>query len=210
MKGFLTQSEWPAGSYKLPNIPVRVAAFEDYTSAVFMNAPSAKSGHLTWAPLNESGFIDSVNQIDVNPAGQGWQLEEQFRAAFGYTQRVSELCQRLERIEVTLLEVVEKLDRRIQPQRPLWVPIESFAPEPFEVLRPIAAVITPVEDGYEAGLFDANLFSTGDSEVEAIDNLKSVILETYVDLEELGDSRLGPGPLRQWKILASLIRKVRS
>jgi len=137
-------------------------------------------------------------------------LEKQFRAAFGYAERVSELCQRLEKIETVLLDVVNKLDSSAQQQRSLWVPIESFAPEPYEILKPITAVVTPLEDGFEAGLFDAKLFSTGDTEAEALDNLKSMILETYSAFEQLGDSQLGPGPLRQRKILATLIQKSES
>jgi hypothetical protein len=189
-----------------PDYPVRYFA----TGATYMGVVSSKRAQsAAWAPLDQSGFIDSVmNRMDINPVGENWQLEEQFRAAFGYTKRVSELCQRLEKIETTLLAVVSKLDRSSQPHQSLWVPIVSFAPAPYEVVKPLTAVVTPVEDGFEAGLFEANLFSTGDTEVEAINNLKSVIVENFALFEELGDSKLGPGPRKQREILSALIRKV--
>jgi hypothetical protein len=210
MKAYFRHVDWPARLFEHEKVTVNLAG-ETTGGGVFINTVSAKNApHATWALLDQSDFIGFVNEMNVNPAEQAWQLEEQFRAAFGYTKRVSELCQRLEKIEVSLLDVVKKLDRSTQPQRSLWVPIESFAPEPYEVLKPITTVVTPVEDGFEAGLFEANLFSTGDTEVEAVKNLKSVIVETYAALEELGDSKLGPGPLQQRKILSALIRKAGS
>ncbi len=207
MKNAFDIPEWPSRPYKRLGVPVLVGS-ESHPSGIFMYATTAKqSGAEGWATLDQSGFIDLVRERNVDIAEETHQFAEQFRAAFGYTQRVSELCQRLEKIEGTLLDVVRKLDLRSQPQSTLWVPIQSFAPEPYEILKPITAVITPVEDGFEAGLFDANLFSTGDTEVEAIQNLKSMILETYSTLEQLGDMKLGPGPLRQRDVLSSLIRK---
>jgi len=208
MKEFFSNPDWPAGSYRRLNVPIKITG-ENYAGGIFMNTVSAKhAGAEVWASVDQSDFINLVNERSVDLAGETLQFAEQFRAAFGYAQRVSELCQRLEKIEVTLLDVVNKLDLRSQPRSALWVPIHSFAPEPYEILKPITAVITPVEDGFEAGLFDANLFSTGDTEVEAVQNLKSMILETYSTLNQLGDSKLGPGPLRQRNILSALIRKV--
>jgi hypothetical protein len=207
MKEAFNVYDWPSGPYKRMKVPVKIGG-ENYPNAIYMNTVSTKGPRAEiWASLDQSGFIDFVNEKNVDLAEETLQFAEQFKAAFGYAQRVAELCQRLEKIEVTLLDVVKKLDLRSQPQSSLWVPIQSFAPEPYEILKPITAVITPVEDGFEAGLFDANLFSTGDTEVEAIQNLKSMILETYSTLDQLGDSKLGPGPLRQRNVLSTLIRK---
>ncbi len=196
MKYYMQYDEWQPRLF-----PEKAGIFK-------INAITAKPQRATWAPLDQSGFIDYVNEMNVDPAEQSLQLQEQIRAAFGYAKRVSELCNRLERIEVILLDVVKRLDRTAQPERSLWVPIESFAPEPYEIIRPITAVVTPVEDGFEAGLFDAEIFASGDTEAEADNNLKSVILETYADLHDLGDSKLGPGPLRQKNALSNFIRRV--
>jgi hypothetical protein len=160
-----------------------------------------------WAPVDQSDYMTQVYELSAKGIEQDWQLEKQFKAAFGYAEKVSELCQRLEKIETVLLDVVKKLDRSVQPLRSLWVPIETFTPEPYEAVKPITVVVSPVDDGFEAGLYDANLYSSGDTEVEAVSNLKSVILDTYNILEELDESKLGPGPLQQRKTLMSLIRK---
>jgi hypothetical protein len=193
--------------------------FVDLTSGItgFLRAPYrvktkiATTNFLSgdWAPLDQSDFISQIPEM-MNPQ-RGLQLEEHFRTAFGYSsKRFSELCERFEKVEAALQVLASKLHHGTQSQGSLWLPIESFAPEPYEAVKPITAVITPMEDGFEAGLFDANLFSSGDTEVEALNNLKSRIVETYEMLEELGDSRLGPGPFRQKKVLSSLIRKAGS
>jgi len=201
--------DWPIRYFRSDKPTVNLADEPPSGYTVYADYFARELGN--WTPVDQSDYMTQVYALNAKAFEQDWQLEKQFKAAFGYAERVSELCQRLEKIETVLLDVVKKLDSSVQQQqRSLWVPIESFQPEPYEILRPITAVVTPIEDGFEAGLFDANLFSTGDTEVEALDNLKSMIVETYSALEELGDSQLGPGPLRQKKILSALVRESRS
>jgi hypothetical protein len=114
---------------------------------------------------------------------------------------------RLESTEATLCTVLKKLDRTASYQRPLWVPIESFAPEPYELTKPITLVVSPSDDGFEASFYDGELHASGETEGEAISNLKALILDTFEAFERLGEERLGPAPLRQWKILKTLIRR---
>ena|SRR6266705_1664101 len=208
MTTYVRPGGWVPGIFDLESEPLNL------TSPPFVIvSPISTTGLVSdpdWAQVDRSEFIGYINDALTKPVGPALQLEEQFKAAFGYAQKVSELCHRLEKAEGALLDVVNRLESSAKQQRPLWVPIESFAPEPYEILRPITAVVTPVEDGFEAGLFDAKLFSTGDTEVEALDNLKSMIIETYSAFEQLGDSKLGPGPLRQQKVLATLIRRAES
>lgn len=95
--------------------------------------------------------------------------------------------------------------------QPILVPVTTFAPEPFTVrdpLRdPIWAVVQPVEDSFVATFFDANLSTSGDTQEEAMANLKDLILDVYLDLAEEPPERLGPEPRRQLAVLASLIRR---
>jgi len=92
------------------------------------------------------------------------------------------------------------------PKQTIWVPVESFAPEPYEVLRRFTAVVTPLEEGFEAGFYDANIHASGDTEQEAVENLKSLLLDYFDRLNELDDSVLGPEPSRQKRILNIHIR----
>jgi len=162
----------------------------------------------SWAILDQSDFINQVNTITVDTAKQSHLLEEQFRAAFGYTQRVSELCQRLEGIEAALVAVVRKLDHvATEPHFSLWVPLESLTAQ-YKVLRPMTSVVVPCDDGFEAALYDVNLYSTGETQEEAVSSLKSLLLDVFDHLTVQDDDLLGPEPLRQKKFLTEHIAKV--
>ena len=64
----------------------------------------------------------------------------------------------------------------------ILVPITSFAPEPYQLVRQILTVIQPSEGGYIASFFDANVHASGDTEEEALRNLKSLILDVFDSL----------------------------
>lgn len=86
------------------------------------------------------------------------------------------------------------------------VPITTFAPEPFEVLRPMSVVIQPLGDEHLATFFDANINASGETQEEAFANLKDVLLGTFQMLERMPESQLGPGPKRQRAVLFECIR----
>ena len=88
----------------------------------------------------------------------------------------------------------------------LFVPITTFAPEPFEVLRPMSAVIQPLGDEHLATFFDANINASGETQEEAFANLKDVLLGTFQMLERMSESQLGPGPRHQRAVFEGLFR----
>jgi hypothetical protein len=89
----------------------------------------------------------------------------------------------------------------------ILVPLTSLEPEPFDVLQPIYVVVQPSEDEYIATFFDANINAGGANQVEAVDNLKDVLLHQFEHLSALPAKRLGPGPLRQLQTLRSFLKK---
>lgn len=91
------------------------------------------------------------------------------------------------------------------PTTGLWVPITSFAPEPYEVIRHIPAVVQVCEGGFTAGFFDANIHASGDTEEEALCNLKSLILDVFESLQTESAANLGPEPARQLAVLREFI-----
>ena len=105
---------------------------------------------------------------------------------------------RMTRIEALCEKAVEK---------PLCVPISTFAPEPFEVVRSFDVVVRPEEDCFVASLFDANISSSGDTPEEAVANVKDLILMIFQNLESEDDHKLGPAMIRQKHALLSLIRR---
>src|SRR5262249_8817050 len=140
-----------------------------------------------WVSIDAYTVLTDVSPPAGSFAEQSALLEQQVRFAFGYAQRVGDLCKRLEAIETAFTDIVGKLDRATVAFSKSWVPVNSFVPEPFEVLKPLIFVLTPIEDGFEAGFFDAGMFASGDTEPEAVSNLKSVIAENFENYLQLGD-----------------------
>jgi hypothetical protein len=107
----------------------------------------------------------------------------------------------LEKVVLELRHVVNELTTA----RTIQVPIISFAPEPYSLKRPIIAIVQPDWDQFIATFFDASITATGDTQNEAVDNLKEVLLNAFRRFRELGEDRLGPGPRKQYAVLKSLI-----
>jgi dCTP deaminase len=88
------------------------------------------------------------------------------------------------------------------------VPLTSLEPGRYELARDIPVVLQPSDDGFTATFFDANIGSSGDTEEEAIDNLRTLIIDTFELLESTQVEKLGREPRRRLKVLRSLIRKI--
>lgn len=116
---------------------------------------------------------------------------------------IADTSRRLKRIETRLSDIARQV---ATAPRDLWVPVESFEPEPYDVTVPFTAVVRPTGDEFEATFFDANLHACGNTPEEAVANLKGVILDMFDWLVELGDDRLGPGPLQQKTVLIKHVR----
>jgi hypothetical protein len=87
------------------------------------------------------------------------------------------------------------------------VPVISLEPEPFRLRQTLYFVVRPNGDEFSATFFDANLNASGDTEFEAVENLKEIIVSSFRRLTELGPERLGPGPLKQFSVLKSVMEK---
>jgi hypothetical protein len=135
-------------------------------------------------------------------------VEEQMRAVFDQTKRLDELCDRVAGLESKVEQVLRKLTELSALRRSFLVPIETLEPEPYEILRPLTAVVAEGEGEFEAAIFDLGIFASGDTEEEAIANLKEKLLDTFDQLNELPDTRLGKGPLRQKGLLNKCVCKV--
>ena len=103
---------------------------------------------------------------------------------------------------------VVSLERRVaelERSAPVCVPIETLAPEPYEVLKPFHAVVQARGEEYVASFFDANLNASGATQEEAVFNLKDVIVAVFETLMEHDPAELGPGPARQLEVLKEFI-----
>ena len=88
----------------------------------------------------------------------------------------------------------------------LLVPITTLAPEPFDLHRPIQVVVRPAGEEYVATFFDANISMSGDTEEEAISNLRELIVDVFEELEA-DEANLGPEPSRQLAVLRTFMER---
>lgn len=112
----------------------------------------------------------------------------------------------LEGLETELLSLKEQV-AELERFAPVCVPIETFAPEPYEVLKPFHAVIQARDDEYVASFFGANLSASGATQEEALFNLKDVILAVFESLAKHDATELGPGPTKQLQVLKEFVRR---
>ena len=100
-------------------------------------------------------------------------------------------------------------ESREAPSSPFTVRLTTLAPEGFDLLREIPAMLQQTEDSFVATFFDANLAASGDTREEAVQNLKTLIVEIFEDLESEPFKKLGPEPRRQLAVLQETISRKR-
>src|SRR5262249_35641158 len=113
---------------------------------------------------------------------------------------------RVELVDTRLAALESKLEER-SVAGSFVVPISSLAPEPFEVVKEIKAVVQPCDDESSASFFDANINTAGSNEQEAIDNLKDLLVSRFQLLNEQPDETLAPPLAKQIAVLREFIRR---
>jgi len=114
----------------------------------------------------------------------------------------------LAHLQGEVVKLRNELERLRDKKESVIVPITTFAPEPYELRQEMKVVVQPSSDeSYVASLFDASLSMTGETETDAVANLKAWILDVYDDLEEQPEGALGSGPQRQLAVLRTFIQR---
>ncbi len=121
-------------------------------------------------------------------------------------------------IETSETSRMDQLERRIAEledlPEPIIVPINTFAPEPFEPIRTFFVVVEPVvgeqdeDHEYIATFVDAEIAASGDTVGDAVLCLKDQLLAKFDMLEQMPQTRLGSRLKRQLVVLQSVIRRV--
>jgi len=135
-------------------------------------------------------------------------VEEQLRVVSRYTKRLDELCESFAGLESKVDQELKRLGELAAQRRSFLVPIETLEPEPYTLLRPLTAVVVEAEGGFEASNFDLRIYASGDTEEEAVANFKGTLLDTFDQLNELPDTKLGRGLLQQKGLLNKFVRGV--
>jgi len=113
---------------------------------------------------------------------------------------------RIEGLEREILLLKNRFDY-LERSAPLIVPIESFSPEPYEILKPFHVVVKFYDGQYIASFFDANLGASGDTQEEAVLNLKDTLIGAFDMLNEIEEDKLGPGPRHQKSVLKEFLAR---
>lgn len=121
------------------------------------------------------------------------------------TVQTAALEERVNRLERQIAQLSAELAKLRGPRS--TIPISTFAPDPYELLKPIPVAIASSDDTFTAGFYDANIHAAGDTDEEAFRNLKSLILDAFDDLSREPLHRLGPEPRRQLAVLQSFIAR---
>ena len=125
---------------------------------------------------------------------------------------------KLELLVTTLTRQCDNLSHRIveleRTARPILVPINTFAPKPFEAVKQIVALVEPVVDEagetceYIASFVDGAISTTGDTIEEAVSLLKNRMAAQYTLLTKLPHDRLGKIPQQQLTALQSVMQRI--
>ena len=85
--------------------------------------------------------------------------------------------------------------------------ISTFAPEPYALKCPIKIKIVGKDSEYIASHHESNIHASGDTPYEAIENLKSLILDTFDCLISEPEANLGIKAKHQLALLQSIIER---
>ena len=86
------------------------------------------------------------------------------------------------------------------------LPIQHISDPAVSLLRPFMVVLTDYGDGFLCEFPDCNVNASGDTQLEAINNFKDIVVAVFKRWSRDPAERLGPGPARQLEILENFLR----
>lgn len=162
-----------------------------------VSAWSAPSGQLHGSELATNAELLNEEQAEKSLA-----LIRSLAAQFEKVQ----LVRAVPELKVSVEEIVRSLSAS-RPVGCIQVQVDTMAHDVLEWLRPIQIVVQPCEDEFVATYFDGEISSTGQTQVEAVANVKDLIVRQFVKLNGISDSRLGLKMRRRKSVLAKIIVK---
>ena len=106
--------------------------------------------------------------------------------------------------EHVIRQVVKETLFQVLRQKTIYV--EDLKHPDLELIRPIPVFLEYDGETVIANYYDTESYGYGDSEYEALDELRLELAQTYLDLAEDADS-LGPLPQQWWNNLQSIVRR---
>lgn len=110
---------------------------------------------------------------------------------------------RLERVEQELEAQRQRLEMLETRGAPCKMEIHTFAPEPYRVKKPIPILVRQHGGEFMASFIDANVNASGETEQEAFEAVKVLMLDMLDQLA--GKSKLGPKLAARLAVLREFI-----
>jgi hypothetical protein len=105
------------------------------------------------------------------------------------------------------IKALEQRIEEVEHGKPVVLPIQSFAPDRYEVLKPIWAVVQEDDGAFVASFFDANINASGNDQLDAVEMLKEMIVSTFRLFAEK-EAVLGPETQRQFAVLREFMKAI--
>jgi hypothetical protein len=86
--------------------------------------------------------------------------------------------------------------------------VDTFAPEPYRVTTLFTIELVGDGQDFIASWPEVNLHASGETQEQAFNDLKATVLDTFDQLELLGDDALGPVPRKQKNTLGEHVAKL--
>ena len=99
------------------------------------------------------------------------------------------------------------LEDAIAHARSKIVRLQTFAPEPYDMIKEMNVTLEQDGEDFRASFVDANVNFSGCSEKEAVEGLKELLLSRFDFLSKTLPEKLGPGPTKQIAVLREFIRE---
>lgn len=135
--------------------------------------------------------VEKKREMSIESPTRGWNLSFQYTKDAGFPNAGASVCAIP---EVRRFEQIDTL-------------ITTFAPEPYVVKHPMRVTVIQQDSEFIASHFESNVHASGDNELEALDNLKSLILDTFDSLTSEPKENLAPKPVCQLAVLQELIER---
>ncbi|GEM_PF-3582600 len=117
----------------------------------------------------------------------------------------NQVIARIDRLENEITALKEEV-AELREAQSVQAVIASLADESYDLVKHIPVVIQGAGDEWTATFFDANIAISGDTQEEAVDNLKGLIVDMFESLEE-DKEILGLGPAKQLTTLRDFIQR---
>jgi hypothetical protein len=131
---------------------------------------------------------------EVKENQQQWHV-----TAYALFQCVSSIASKMDAVMTELGE--------LRKAKTYVVPLTTFAGEPLQMKLNIPAAIEGDGEEFTASFFEANVSASGETQADAIANLKESLVSKFEFLESLPENEMGPLPARQWEVLRNVLAR---